>query len=180
MYYHHVQSAQTAHTILWRLENESAVFERISLQKLPAGKLGGYKNKTHPDLERLERGLINGFNKRDRKWALARCDFSGCSTWQQQIWSYLALEVAPGQVISYGKLAESLGRPGAARSVGSTMAKNRFPMLIPCHRVVASGGKLGGFMNGEKEGLRIKRAILESERVYYVGASLRNDEALIG
>lgn len=50
-----------------------------------------------------------------------------------------------GEVRSYGELAAAAGFPGAARAVGSVMRTNRFPLIIPCHRVVASGGKFGGF-----------------------------------
>ena len=58
------------------------------------------------------------------------------------------LRVPAGQVISYGALAAASGSPGAARAVGQAMAKNRWPLVFPCHRVLASGGKLGGFGPG--------------------------------
>jgi methylated-DNA-[protein]-cysteine S-methyltransferase len=50
-----------------------------------------------------------------------------------------------GQTASYGELAKKAGRSGAARAIGNFMASNRTPLLVPCHRVVASGGRLGGF-----------------------------------
>ena len=62
---------------------------------------------------------------------------------------YRALSKVPyGKVVSYGELAAMAGRPGAARAVGTAMAQNKFPLLIPCHRVLAAGGKLGGFGGG--------------------------------
>lgn len=54
-------------------------------------------------------------------------------------------KIPRGEVLSYGELAAAVGSPGAARAVGSVMRNNRFPLVIPCHRVVASGGKVGGF-----------------------------------
>ena len=179
MYYHHFATEQAAHTLLWTLHDGQVRFERMSLRPLRGPALKGRSEESHPDVERLVAAVQKGPSKRDRQWAFKRCDFSGCSAWQQQIWMFLADNIDAGHVISYGALAEKLGRPGAARSVGSTMAKNKFPLLIPCHRVVASNGKLGGFMNGEQEGLRIKRDLLQAESVFYVGTVLKNEDALV-
>jgi methylated-DNA-[protein]-cysteine S-methyltransferase len=66
-----------------------------------------------------------------------------------------------GQVRTYGQLAAVCGSPGAARAVGSVMAKNRFPLIVPCHRVLASGGELGGY--SAPAGLKTKRRLLEME-----------------
>jgi methylated-DNA-[protein]-cysteine S-methyltransferase len=70
-----------------------------------------------------------------------------------------------GQVRTYGQLAAVCGSPGAARAVGSVMAKNRFPLVVPCHRVLAAGGELGGY--SAPSGLRMKRRLLEMERTSF-------------
>jgi methylated-DNA-[protein]-cysteine S-methyltransferase len=66
-----------------------------------------------------------------------------------------------GQTRSYGELAALCGSPGAARAVGQVMAKNRYPLIVPCHRVLASDGKLGGF--SAPDGLRMKKRLLALE-----------------
>jgi methylated-DNA-[protein]-cysteine S-methyltransferase len=66
-----------------------------------------------------------------------------------------------GETRSYGELAKASGRPGAARAVGSVMAKNRFPLIVPCHRVLAAGGAIGGY--SAPEGLAMKRRLLAME-----------------
>lgn len=66
-----------------------------------------------------------------------------------------------GQSLSYGEVAAKAGSPGAARAVGSVMRTNRTPLIVPCHRVVAAGGKLGGF--SAPDGLAMKRRLLELE-----------------
>jgi methylated-DNA-[protein]-cysteine S-methyltransferase len=66
-----------------------------------------------------------------------------------------------GKVRSYGELAAQCGSPGAARAVGTVMAKNRFPLVVPCHRVLASGGALGGY--SAPDGLQMKRRLLTME-----------------
>jgi methylated-DNA-[protein]-cysteine S-methyltransferase len=66
-----------------------------------------------------------------------------------------------GQTRSYGQLAAVCGSPGAARAVGQAMAKNRFPLVVPCHRVLGAGGRIGGF--SAPDGLRMKRRLLSGE-----------------
>jgi methylated-DNA-[protein]-cysteine S-methyltransferase len=73
----------------------------------------------------------------------------------------LARTIPPGATISYGELAAQLGEPGAARAVGQALGRNPFPIIVPCHRVLAAGGKLGGFSaNG---GLATKHRLLAVE-----------------
>lgn len=65
-----------------------------------------------------------------------------------------------GEVRTYQWVARRAGNPGAARAVGQLMKRNPFPILVPCHRVVASGGKLGGYAWGQKR----KKALLDLEK----------------
>ncbi len=71
------------------------------------------------------------------------------------------LKVGYGQTVTYAELAARAGSAGAARAVGNQMAKNCVPLIIPCHRVVGSGGKLGGF--SAPQGLTMKRRLLKLE-----------------
>jgi len=83
-----------------------------------------------------------------------------CSAFQRRV--LLAEYGVPrGQVTTYGRLAAHLGVPGGARAVGGALARNPFPIVIPCHRAVAADGGLGGFQGG----LTMKRALLEAEGV---------------
>ncbi len=66
-----------------------------------------------------------------------------------------------GQTLSYAELAARAGSPKAARAVGSVMAQNRVPLIIPCHRVVGSGGSLGGF--SAPRGIAFKKQLLALE-----------------
>ena len=69
------------------------------------------------------------------------------------------IKVGFGSKISYGELAVKCGVPGGARFIGNAMAKNRFPVIIPCHRVIKSGGSLGNFSGG----VDIKEKLLRHE-----------------
>ena len=75
-----------------------------------------------------------------------------------------------GETRSYGQLARSVGRPGAARAVGSVMAANRVPLVVPCHRVVAAAGGLGGF--SAPQGVAMKRRLLATEQRVSAGQQL--------
>ncbi len=66
-----------------------------------------------------------------------------------------------GDTLAYGELAAAAGRPRAARAVGNTMARNRFPLVVPCHRVVGAGGRLTGF--SAPGGLTTKQRLLAHE-----------------
>lgn len=67
---------------------------------------------------------------------------------QEAVWK--ALQAIPyGETRSYGDIAEAIGKPGAARAVGNANNRNHLPLVVPCHRVVQSGGALGGYDGGE-------------------------------
>ncbi|HEV7999640.1 MAG TPA: methylated-DNA--[protein]-cysteine S-methyltransferase [Planctomycetaceae bacterium] len=72
-----------------------------------------------------------------------------------------ARRIPYGKTLSYGELAARSGKPRAARAVGSAMASNRVALLIPCHRVVAAGGAIGGFSC--RTGVELKQRLLEME-----------------
>jgi len=87
-------------------------------------------------------------------------DWRGATEFQQSIWRAL-LRIPTGRTSTYAELAAAAGRPRAVRAAGSACGANPIPVLIPCHRVVASGGRLGGFSGG----LEWKRRLLTREGV---------------
>ena len=71
-----------------------------------------------------------------------------------------ACSIKPGETRTYRWIAERIGRPNAQRAVGTALKKNPLPLLIPCHRVVATGKAIGGYALGVK----LKKALLEFEK----------------
>lgn len=69
----------------------------------------------------------------------------------------IARAIPPGRTLTYGQIAAEAGEPGAAKAVGQAMGRNPWPIIVPCHRVIGSGGKLGGFSarGGGKAKLRL-------------------------
>jgi len=85
------------------------------------------------------------------------------------------LEVPPGMVTTYGELARAVGLKNGQRVIGKIMNKNPYPVIVPCHRVIKSNGKIGGYAWGEKiktnmlskEGVKIKNGkIIDLEMIY--------------
>jgi methylated-DNA-[protein]-cysteine S-methyltransferase len=79
---------------------------------------------------------------------------------QQRVYA-VARAIPPGQVLTYGEVAARIGDPGAARAVGQALGHNPFAPIVPCHRVLAAGGRSGGF--SADGGARTKLRILEIE-----------------
>jgi methylated-DNA-[protein]-cysteine S-methyltransferase len=77
----------------------------------------------------------------------------------------VAQAIRPGRVQTYGDIAAAIGEPGAAREVGAALGRNPFPLIVPCHRVVAAGGRLGGF--SAAGGTVTKRRLLEIENARF-------------
>jgi O-6-methylguanine DNA methyltransferase len=92
-------------------------------------------------------------------FTLPPLDLSAGSSFQQSVWREL-LTIPSGEGRTYSGLAGRLGCPGGARAVGGACGANPVPLLVPCHRVLAAGGKLGGFSGG----LDWKRRLLSIER----------------
>jgi len=74
-------------------------------------------------------------------------DLSPATDFQRQVWR-LARLIPYGETRSYGWVAEKLSKPGVGRAVGQALASNPLPVIVPCHRVMAKGRKLGGYSGG--------------------------------
>jgi O-6-methylguanine DNA methyltransferase len=76
-------------------------------------------------------------------------DLTALSPFRQLVLNHIRAHLGHGKIMSYSELAAKVGRPGGARAIGSVMATNPLPIIIPCHRVVGARGKLGGYSGGE-------------------------------
>ena len=85
-------------------------------------------------------------------------DLSSGTEFQREVWRAMQT-IAPGATRTYGEIAAQIGRPQAGRAVGQACGANPIPLLVPCHRVVTAGGRLGGFSGG----LEWKRRLLAIE-----------------
>lgn len=116
-----------------------------------------------PELRRWQRMTAQALHQvlaGERPKALPPLDWSGRTVFQQQVWQAL-LRLGPGETKNYAQIATEVGRPLAARATGGACGANPIPVLVPCHRVLAANGRLGGFSGG----LDWKRRLLAREGV---------------
>jgi methylated-DNA-[protein]-cysteine S-methyltransferase len=120
--------------ILWENDNP----RRVRLGKTT-------ENNTHPLLLETERQLKEYFQGKRRSFSL-ELDLVG-TAFQKNVWEAL-LGIPFGETRSYGQLAKQLGNPLATRAVGAANGRNPISIIVPCHRVIGSNGKLTGFAGG--------------------------------
>jgi O-6-methylguanine DNA methyltransferase len=142
--------------IAWRDDGPSVVRPTVTLLQLPAvtaertesriARASGARGPSAPPpaiaeiIERLRKHLEGeGQDLRD-----IVVDLTGADGFARQVYE-AAREIPPGQTRTYGEIAKALGQPREAQAVGQALGKNPIALIIPCHRVVAAGGKPGGF-----------------------------------
>ena len=132
-------------------------------------KLFSYLKKAFPDqdIEASKPKLnaviqqLNEYFARDRTSFDLNLHLKG-TDFQKQVWDELE-KIPYGKMISYGELAKRLNNPGGMRAVGAANGQNPIPIIIPCHRVIAADGSLGGYTGG----LDVKRKLLDLEQQKY-------------
>lgn len=95
-----------------------------------------------------------------RDLAEIRLDLEGVPDFHRRVYE-IARAIQPGRTLTYGDVANQLGMPGSAQAVGQALGRNPFPIVVPCHRVLAAGGKMGGF--SAPGGVDTKRRMLVIE-----------------
>ena len=122
---------------------------------------------TRRDAERAD--LVKAVDNYFDGWRTAfddyALDLSGGTPFQQRVWS-IVRRIPYGTVRTYRWVGMEMGQPDAVRAIGNALGANPVPLLVPCHRVVASDGRLGGF--SAEGGLKLKLNMLEMERVRFV------------
>ncbi len=94
-------------------------------------------------------------------------DFDSCSEFQRKV-LMAEFAIPLGKVSTYGRIAKHIGHPGAARAVGTALATNPCPLVIPCHRAVRANGHIGMYQGGVK----MKRTLLQLEGVKFISDTL--------
>lgn len=131
--------------------SESEFFEKLD----PRARL----EKNSPEVKRALEQLRAYFSGARFNFDLP-VDLSSLTPFQRAVLK-TACRIVPGQVRTYHQVAKEMGRPKSSRPVGQALARNPVPIVIPCHRVIASDGTLGGYSGGS--GLEAKRWLLRLE-----------------
>ncbi|MFA5339896.1 MAG: MGMT family protein [Candidatus Omnitrophota bacterium] len=96
--------------------------------------------------------------------------FDGCTEFEVCVYKCI-MKIPSGETRTYAWVAEKIGKPKATRAVAQALHRNPWPLFIPCHRVIESNGKIGGYAYG----IELKRLFLSMEKkgaTFYVGADL--------
>jgi methylated-DNA-[protein]-cysteine S-methyltransferase len=119
--------------------SEEATRHRV-LRRFPAAR-----GATPPtDVQRAIDGIVALLKGEPRDLAYVTIDTAGMADFDRRVY-IIARTIPPGATLSYGEIAERLGDRSLARDVGQALGQNPFPIIVPCHRVLAAGGKVGGF-----------------------------------
>jgi methylated-DNA-[protein]-cysteine S-methyltransferase len=114
-------------------------------ERLCAGLNAAYQDGDHPVLEILENQLFEYFRGERKSFNLELTTVG--TDFQKDVWTALQ-NIDYGKTETYGGLARKVGRPEAVRATGSANGANAISIIIPCHRIVGSGGSLGGYAGG--------------------------------
>jgi methylated-DNA-[protein]-cysteine S-methyltransferase len=165
MYYMILPSAFGPFGILWCETGGRATIQRIFLPS-PLGSvedrigtdIGDAQRGAHPGIRDLGERMQAFLEGEPVAFALDSLALETCSRFQQRV---LVAEhgIPRGWVSTYGLIAAHLGVQRGARAVGTALARNPFPLIVPCHRAIRSSGDLGGYQGG----LHMKRRLLEME-----------------
>lgn len=154
---------------MWKVKNKDAMITRIFLPE-PGKKIKYVIKKVFPDavfgsvpiINKICKKLENFLKGKPIEFSLNNIDLTQLYDFQKKV-LLIERQIPYGCVSTYGRLAKKIGVPRAGRAVGQALARNPFPLVIPCHRTIRSDGSLGGFGGG----LKLKRQLLELEGVRF-------------
>jgi methylated-DNA-[protein]-cysteine S-methyltransferase len=159
-----------------RDRNEAERAVRNSLPKKSAHPL----HRRHPD-KRTVRLLTTFYNGKGKRESIKIVDLSSVSSFRRKVYGLLC-KIPLGKVTTYGAIAQKLGGKRYARAVGTAVATNPLPLIIPCHRVVPASLKVGNYglcgRNPTKGGY-MKRRLLEREGVRFQGPRVAERSAWV-
>ena len=136
--------------------------DNLTSLSIKAGQSSRSVPVTHPPLELAIRQLSEYFQGVRTAFELP-FNLRG-TPFQQDVWRALQ-DIPYGHTLTYGEIAEKIGRPGSARAVGGAVGANPLPIVIPCHRVMGSSGAITGYSAGD--GIPTKKALLDLEGITY-------------
>jgi O-6-methylguanine DNA methyltransferase len=155
--------------IVWRHREGSPTVVKIFLpdedegtHDLIRGSFPGVVRRSHRAMEQVMRSIQGVAAGRNVTFSEKKLDMLSCGQFQRRVLRQV-MGIPKGKVSTYGRLAEKSRASKGARAVGNALAKNPYPLIIPCHRVIRSDGSLGGFGGG----LKMKKELLLMEGISF-------------
>lgn len=168
MYYQIIKAGKEKIGLVWQLVKASPKVERIFLP-CRSGELSVKIESEYYEINIVARSIPNDvagciikmYAGEESRFSLSGLNLSKLTNFSAKVLR-LACKIPRGKVATYSGLAATLGSSHAARAVGTALANNPFPIIIPCHRVVRTDGALGGFGGGTE----MKKELLAKEGVF--------------
>jgi methylated-DNA-[protein]-cysteine S-methyltransferase len=160
--------------IAWNARGISAVgfperTEAATRERLLRRRPGARETTPSREVQNVIDDIVALLGGNPRDFRGVRLDTSGLSDLQRRVYK-IARDIPAGATLTYGEIAVRLGDRLLARDVGEALGHNPFPIIVPCHRVLAAGGKMGGF--SAPGGVRTKLKLLEIEGAQPGGPTL--------
>jgi len=167
VYYHLVASFLGAVGVVWQGEENAPSIVHVMLPRADRpiverirADYPGATERSHANLKETCEAIAVFLEGARVDFSLGCVETDRCRAFQKRV-LLETMRIPQGRVTSYGALAEAIHAPGAARAVGSALAQNPFPLIIPCHRVVKADGFIGRFGGGTE----MKKSLLRLEGV---------------
>ena len=138
-------------------EASAAETRERMLQRFPAAA----ETAPPPKVQIAIDGIIALLRGQQNDLSAIALDMEGVAPFHQRVYE-TARSIPPGKTLAYGEVAARLGAAGAARAVGQALGHNPFPIIVPCHRVLSAGGKIGGFSAHGGTATKRRRLALEA------------------
>jgi methylated-DNA-[protein]-cysteine S-methyltransferase len=168
-FYTTFSSSFNTFTIIWKEKKDTMLIHRIFLSD-PQYKSEIIAHNSFQNIKQKSSAVINLLGKKIQEFLNGKAqnfdqnllDFCICSPIQKEVLEAEA-KIPRGWVSTYKRIAITINHPKSARVVGNALAKNPFPIIIPCHRAIKSNGEIGGFQGGSA----MKRKLLEFEGIKF-------------
>jgi methylated-DNA-[protein]-cysteine S-methyltransferase len=138
--------------------------ERETRTRMLRGRANALEAAPPVDIQRAIAAIIDLLSGHDNDLTEITLDMRGVPDFHRRVYE-VARAIPVGDTSTYGVIATKLGDPTAARAVGQALGRNPFPIVIPCHRVLAANGKLGGFSGGGGNVTKLRMLAIEGAQV---------------
>jgi methylated-DNA-[protein]-cysteine S-methyltransferase len=139
--------------------------ERETRLRLLQGRSRAHEESPPPDVQRAIDAIVALLQGESADLSSIVLDMRGVPDFHRRVFE-VARAIPVGETSTYGIIATRLGEAGAARAVGQALGRNPFPIIVPCHRVLAAGGKLGGFSGSGGNATKLRMLAIEGAQVH--------------
>jgi methylated-DNA-[protein]-cysteine S-methyltransferase len=139
--------------------------ERATRLRLLRGRANAREEQPPPDVQRAIEAIVALLRGKIVDLSSIVLDMRGVPDFHRRVFE-IARAIPVGETRTYGSIAIQLDDPGAARAVGQALGRNPFPIIVPCHRVLAAGGKLGGFSGSGGNATKLRMLAIEGAQVH--------------